>query len=114
MNDVCTYFSNQNSSLTVLAFPSNIIDFQPFIWNKYKVIPSYTYRINLENTIDNIISNFDSKNRNVINKATKEGVFVSENTLTKTELFNFFKDSLNATDANVYENELKIIFNMIR
>jgi hypothetical protein len=110
MNEVCTYFSNQNSSLTVLAFPSNIIDFQPFIWNKYKVIPNYTYRINLENTIENIISNFDSKNRNVINKAIKEEVIVSENTLSKTELFNFFINSLNTTNANVYENELKNIF----
>lgn len=110
MNDVCTYFSNQNSSLTVLAFPSKIIDFQPFIWNKYKVIPNYTYRINLENTIENIISNFDSKNRNVINKAIKEEVIVSENTLSKTELFNFFINSLNTTNANVYENELKNIF----
>lgn len=110
MNEVCTYFSNQKSELTVLAFPSNIIDFQPFIWNKYKVIPNYTYRINLDNSTDNIISNFDSKNRNVINKAIKEGVIVSENTLSKTELFNFFMDSLKTTDANVYEYELNNIF----
>lgn len=109
MNDVCTYFSNQKNALTVLAFPPNIIDFQPFIWNKYKVIPNYTYRINLGDAIETIQSNFDSKNRNAINKAIKEGVIVSENSLSKAELYNFFKNSLNTTKANVYENELKNI-----
>ena len=63
MNEVCTYFLNQKSSLSILAFPSNIIDFQPFIWNKFKVIPNYTYRINLNQSLETIQSNFDSKNQ---------------------------------------------------
>ncbi len=110
MTEICNYFLNQKSALTVLAFPSNIIDFQPFIWNKYKVIPNYTYRINLESSIENIKSNFDSKNRNAINKAIKEEVIVSENALSKDELFQFFMNSLNTTDANIYEIELKNVF----
>ncbi len=110
MNEVCNFFTKLKSALTVLAFPSNIIDFQPFIWEKYKVIPNYTYRINLEKSIEDIKSNFDSKNRNVINKAIKEEVVVSENSLTKEELFEFFMNSLNTTDANIYETELKNIF----
>ncbi|MES2515821.1 MAG: GNAT family N-acetyltransferase [Bacteroidota bacterium] len=110
MNEVCTFFSNQKSALTVLAFPSNIIDFQHFIWEKYKVIPNYTYRINLGKSMEDIKANFDSKNRNVINKAIKDGVVVSENTLSKDELFKFFMDSLNTTDANIYETELQNIF----
>jgi hypothetical protein len=110
MNEVCTFLSNQKSALTILAFPSNIIDFQHFIWEKYKVIPNYTYRINLERSIEDIKSNFDSKNRNVINKAIKEDVVVTENTLSKDQLFKFFMDSLNTTDANIYDVELKHIF----
>jgi hypothetical protein len=110
MNEVCDFFTAQKSALTVLAFPSAIIDFQPFIWNKYKVIPNYTYRIDLQRTMEDIKSNFDSKNRNVINKAIKEEVMVTENALAKEELFQFFINSLNTTDANVYEEELKNIF----
>ena len=110
MTEVCAFFSNQKSALTVIAFPSNVIDFLPFIWAKYKVIPNYTYRINLENSIEDIKSNFDSKNRNVINKAIKEEVIVTEDTLSKEELFKFFMDSLNTTDANIYETELKNVF----
>lgn len=110
MNDICSYFTEQKSSLTILAFPSDIIDFQPFIWDKYKVIPNYTYRINLNNSIDDIKSNFDSKNRNVINKAIKEEIIVTENSLSKGELLKFFKSSLLSAGANVYEEELKNIF----
>jgi lipid II:glycine glycyltransferase (peptidoglycan interpeptide bridge formation enzyme) len=112
MNEVCTYFLNQKSALTILAFPSNIVDFQPFIWKKFKVIPNYTYRINLNQTLYTIQSNFDSKNRNVINKAIKEGVTISENSLNKTELFKFFNETLNTTDANIYNQELKNIFHV--
>lgn len=112
MNEVCNYFSNQKSTLTVLAFPFTVIDFQTFIWNKFKVIPNYTYRIDLTKSIEEIKSNFDSKNRNVINKAIKEEVIVNENALTKKELLSFFKNTLSTTDANVYETELeKIMFN---
>jgi lipid II:glycine glycyltransferase (peptidoglycan interpeptide bridge formation enzyme) len=110
MSDICSYFSKQNSALTVLAFPYSIIDFQPFIWDKYKVIPNYTYQINLKKSFDDIKSNFDSKNRNAINKAIKEGIVIKENSLSNVELFKFFKDSLHNSKANVYENELKNIF----
>lgn len=110
MNEICDFFTVQKSALTVLAFPSTIIDFQPFIWNKYKVVPNYTYRIGLEKSIEDIKANFDSKNRNVINKAIKEEVLVTENALAKEELYRFFINSLNTTDANIYEEELKNIF----
>lgn len=112
ITEVCSYFSALKSALTVLAFPSNIIDLQPFIWEKYKVIPNYTYRIDLSRSLENIQSNFDSKNRNVINKAIKENVIIEENKLTKSELFSFFNNALSSTDANIYEDELKNIFNV--
>jgi len=110
MQDICNYFTSQKSSLTILAFPSEIIDLQPFIWDKYKVIPNYTYRIDLNKTMEEIKSNFDTKNRNVINKAIKEEIVVSENSITQEELYKFFKGSLKSAGANVYEEELKNIF----
>lgn len=110
MNEVCTFFNNQKSALTIIAFPSKIIDLQTFIWSGYKVIPNYTYRINLQQSIDIIKSNFDSKNRNAINKASKESVVVEDSSLTQNELFNYFKNSLSATGANIYEPILENIF----
>lgn len=110
MTEVCTYFMKQSNALTILAFPSNIIDFQPFIWKNFKVVPNYTYRIDLQRTMEIIRSHFDPKNRNVINKAIKEGVCVTENSLSTEQLFQYFLKSLKATDANFYEQLLEKIF----
>ena len=108
--EVCAYISKQKAALTVLAFPSAVADMQPFIWEKYKVIPNYTYRIDLQKSMEEIKSNFDSKNRNVINKAVKEEVSVTKNTLDKQSLYDFFLNSLSTTGANIYASELNNIF----
>lgn len=110
MSEVCNFFSKLQSTLLILAFPTNIIDMQSFIWSKYKVIPNYTYRINLNQSIEEIKSHFDTKNRNMINKALKDEVEVRQNNLEKTDLFVFFEQSLLHAKANVYLNELKNIF----
>jgi hypothetical protein len=110
ITEVCNYISSQKSALTVLAFPSDIIDFQPFIWNKYKVVPNYTYRISLQRSLEDIKADFDPKNRNAINKALKEEVQLTLNTMSGKDLFSFFSQSLSTTDANIYENELKNVF----
>ncbi len=110
ITEVCNAISAQKSAITVLAFPHSIIDLQPFIWQKFKVIPNYTYQLNLQKSIDELKNNFDSKNRNAINKAIKDEVSIAENTLSKHELFNFFISSLNTTNANVYNEELENIF----
>lgn len=111
VNEVCRYFTAHKSALTILAFPTSITDMQPFIWDKYKVVPNYTYRINLQKPLEDIKSHFDSKNRNVINKAIKEEVEVKSNDLTKEMLFDFFTTNLSATGANIYPEILrKIVF----
>lgn len=108
--EVCHYISSQKSALTVLAFPSFITDMQPFIWEKYKVIPNYTYRVDLQKSLEEIKSNFDPKNRNAINKTLKAEVTVTCNQLEKDALSNFFVNSLVAAGANVYKKELENIF----
>lgn len=109
MTEVCNYFNAQKAALSVLAFPSEIMDMQPFIWEKYKVVPNYTYRIDLLKNEEEILTAFDSKNRNAINKSIKEGVEVKCNSLSKAELYNYLHQSLQTTNANIYNNELKAI-----
>lgn len=109
MQEVCAYFSSLKSALTILAFPANVVDMQAFIWSKYKVVPNYTYRISLDQSMEEIRSNFDPKNRNSINKALKEGVETSLNAASKQEVFQFFKENLLATGANIYEGILQQI-----
>lgn len=109
MQLVCDYFSSLRATLTILAFPAEYQDMQAFIWGKYKVVPNYTYRISLSASVEEIRSHFDSKNRNAINKALKEGVETSLNALPKAEIFAFFKKNLAATGANIYEDILQKI-----
>lgn len=110
ITEVCKYISSQHAALNILAFPSSIMDMQPFIWEKFKVVPNYTYRIDLQRSLEEIRSDFDPKNRNVINKALKEELQVTTNGLSKQELFSFFRNSLDTTGANIYTNELESIF----
>ncbi len=109
MTEVSQYISRQKAALCILAFPSEILDLQPLFWDKYKVIPNYTYRIDLSKSIEEIKSNFDSKNRNKINKSLKEDLIIEENALDKDIQFDFFESFLSSTGANVYENVLKNI-----
>lgn len=109
MQEVCDYFSSLKSALTILAFPVNVVDLQAFIWSKYKVIPNYTYQITLQQSLDEIRSNFDPKNRNAINKAIKEEVITTVNPVSKPDILKFFTENLSATGANIYEGTLKKI-----
>lgn len=108
--EVCNFFTALKPAVAVLAFPSQVVDLQPFIWAKYKVIPNYTYRIYLDEPLEKIVSNFDSKNRNIINKAQKEGVIVAHSNALGTALSDFFVGTLKQADANVYVRELNGVF----
>lgn len=107
LGEVCAYISQQKAGINVLSFPPQITDMQVFFWDKYKVVPHYTYQIDLSLKMEEITANFDSKNRNKINKAAKEGVVVEENTLSGEQLYNFFLSTLGSTGANMYVDVLK-------
>jgi lipid II:glycine glycyltransferase (peptidoglycan interpeptide bridge formation enzyme) len=108
---VCNYIKSQKCLLSILAFPSSIVDMQSFIWSDFKVIPNYTYRIALNCSFDQIRANFDSKNRNAINKSIRDGVLVKASSMSKNEEFVFFDRALREAGANVYPSILSGIFN---
>lgn len=56
------------------SFPPEIIDLQAFYWEKYKITTRYTYRTHLSQTEDELLSRMESKLRNVIRKAEKDGM----------------------------------------
>jgi lipid II:glycine glycyltransferase (peptidoglycan interpeptide bridge formation enzyme) len=111
MTAVCNYIKSQECLLSILAFPSSVVDMQSFIWSDFKVIPNYTYRISLNCSFDQIRANFDSKNRNAINKSIRDGVLVKSSSMSKNEEFVFFDRALRDAGANVYSNILSGIFN---
>jgi hypothetical protein len=52
----------------------NIVDTQPFRWRKFKVIPGYTYILDLSNSIKDIETGMSAERRNDISKATRDGL----------------------------------------
>ena len=52
----------------------NIVDTQPFRWRKFKVIPGYTYILDLSNSVKNIEMDMSAERRNDISKATRDGL----------------------------------------
>lgn len=74
LNLIIDYLKKNNSLITIIAFPLQYIDMQPFIWEKYKVVPNYTYQINLNHSTDTIFSNYSTEKRKSIKKAIKDSV----------------------------------------
>lgn len=66
------------SAIITITLSPFIIDTQPFFWNKMKVIPYYTYQINLKQPIEEISKHFDAKKRNQIKKAQKDNLKIIE------------------------------------
>jgi len=63
-----------SSGIISLRIDRNIIDMQPFIWRKFKVIPCYTYILNLELSIDTLFRQMSNERKKNIRKALKDGL----------------------------------------
>ena len=63
-------------SVVSIALDKNVIDTQPFIWKKNKVVPEYTYVLDLSKDLDDIIGEMSSERRKNVNKGLKDGLAV--------------------------------------
>ncbi len=69
-------FLNGLPGVVMVAFPPEVVDMQPYIWAGCKVVPSYTYRIDLAPGIDALRQDYATETRNAIKKAETDGVTV--------------------------------------
>lgn len=72
------YIESLRLPVVSISLDKDIVDTQPFIWRKFKVVPKYTYVVNLSGHEEDIKQNFSKEKRNELNKAVKDGVKVSE------------------------------------
>jgi hypothetical protein len=80
-----------------MPFPPEFTDLQVFIWKDFIVRPSYTYRINLRKSNEEIWSGFSPKLRTAIRKeeslysivpaTPQDAVVICDNTLRRNRLF---------------------------
>ena len=72
---IVDFVNGLGKTINTFTLPTTCNDMQPFIWNKYKVIPNYTYRFNLAGlTADEVFAKFSPERRNDIKKAVKDEV----------------------------------------
>lgn len=62
--------------VVTVGFPAGETDMQPYIWAGAKVIPNYTYRIDLKAGIEAVRKDYAAETRNAIKKAASDGVEV--------------------------------------
>ena len=77
---IAHYIEELSPTIVMLPLDRQIIDTLPFFWGDYKVIPNYTYRIDLSLSIEEITKNMSSERRKNISKAGKDGLTVRPTT----------------------------------
>ncbi len=70
----------ENLPYLIISFllNKNIIDLQPFIWEKFKVTPVYTYILDLTASTESLLKRMSNERRKNINKALKSGFCVKK------------------------------------
>lgn len=65
-------------AIVSFSLSRNIIDVQPFIWKEFKVIPEFTYLLDLTMSIEDIWMRMSNERRKNINKGRKDGLSVKK------------------------------------
>ena len=111
--EIVTEFINKLSfSVLSIALPHTVTDTQPFFWNKYKVVPNYTYQHSLAESEEEIEKRFSPKLRNAIAKAVKDNVEVklcNDYKIVMQMIKNTFSRIEKGFDENLVQN---ILFNL--
>lgn len=71
---IANYLNNLKGFLKITSFPSSTIDMQAYFWKKFKVIPNYTYQIDLGKNETEIYNNMTTEKRKSIRKAEKDNI----------------------------------------
>ncbi|MCE3279633.1 MAG: FemAB family protein [Bacteroidetes bacterium] len=74
LSEIADFLNALSADIITIAFPHNILDSQPFFWQKFKVVPNYTYQIDLRQTLEELSGNLSSDKRNSLNKSLKDNI----------------------------------------
>ena len=110
MKAIANFFDELSFGVLSVYLPERYIDMQPFYWNGFKVVPNYTYHIDLSQSIEDIQKAYSTERRNDIKKAMKDGVEVRASTdlsLVKAMVSNTFNRKEKDFDKDLVD---KILF----
>jgi hypothetical protein len=78
MTTLSSFFRKNRFSVQRYCLPVGITDMQPLIWDKFKVVPYFTYWIDLKQPEEELWDRISPKLRNNIKKALSDGVSVKQ------------------------------------
>jgi hypothetical protein len=107
---IIDYLIQQKAHLITLAFPCETTDSQPYFWNNFKVVPFYTYIIDLAQSESQLLASCSAQRRNDFKKAERDGVKV-QLTHEYNEVLNLVLKTFNRKSATINQSLLqKILF----
>ena len=74
------FLDQQSPAICMLPLDRNISDALPFFWRGYKVVPQYTYLLDLSLSLDQLRKNMAPDRRNDISKAARDGLVIRPTT----------------------------------
>jgi predicted DNA-binding protein YlxM (UPF0122 family) len=110
MKAISDFLSNLSYGVLSIYLPYNHIDMQPFFWEGFKVVPNYTYHIDLSLSMDEIAKDYATERRSVMKKAIKDEVNVQisyDYKLVKDLVLNTFSRKEKQIDVKILD---KILF----
>lgn len=87
------YIEDMRYHVVSISLDKNVLDVQPFIWKKNKVVPRYTYILDLHKSLEVLRRNMSSERRKNINKGIRDGLRakrISEYDIVKSLIFKTF------------------------
>jgi hypothetical protein len=74
LGELSAFLRKMNFAILRLCLPAEVKDMQPFIWDKFKVVPHYTYHIDLRLDENELRSRLSDKLRNHMKKSASTGI----------------------------------------
>lgn len=75
---LANYLEEEAPALCMLPLDRNIPEALPFFWRGYKVVPNYTYLLDLNVPLDRILKSMSPTRRNDMTKAARDGLTVRQ------------------------------------
>ncbi|MEI6019615.1 MAG: GNAT family N-acetyltransferase [Bacteroidota bacterium] len=105
---LAVYFKSLSYDYFNINLPINIVDTQPFIWQKFQSRNRFTYLIDLSLSEEQLWNNLSSEKRKSIKKAEKDGLLI-EISEDKKRIYDLVLKSLNRNEKNKNANIIKNI-----
>lgn len=74
LDAMAEYLGARSHAFVSLSLSKDVRDTLPFVWRKFKVVPRYTYLVDLAQSPDEILRGMSTTRRHNVSKAVKDGV----------------------------------------